>query len=338
MLIFGSKAFLFLNKRSVLLLFLRKTVNLKLIRERRGRMFILKSKSMCAILLIFSTFLPVSFFAYSGEPEYAVRTTKESKLFNITIQGTVSGWSFTRSGILVLSPAVTDATTNDINLVEVVISSGDPIIHPERGAIQFATNNYFLWGIDPFDVVNMSISGNCVTVRPDPDYKDLNLNYFNASSGLFAIPYQIYTGTIEGCVNKKSKTVSGHINVKGKTSISGESASYVADFEGQFAGTGNFNEVISTSETDGFMNVVVTLKLDASFGNNARKSISRREIRKLQNAVLEKLNPGDVLAVKRLKYMPTMIMKINASALEELDTFLEVSEITTISSILRIPQ
>ncbi|MDN3514203.1 MAG: hypothetical protein NG747_07370 [Candidatus Brocadia sp.] len=301
-------------------------------------MFTPKHKAFFVLLLVFSAFLPVSFVTYAGESEYAVRTTNESRLFNITIQGTVSGWSFTRTGILVLSPTVTDATTNDINFVEVVISSGDPIIHPERGAIQFATNNYFLWGIDPFDVVNMSKSGNCITVNPDLDYKDLNLNYFNVSSGLFAIPYQIYSGTIEGCVDKKSKTVSGHINVIGKTSMSGESASYVANFEGQYIGKGNFDNLMSMPETDGFMNVFVTLKLDVSFDNNSRKSFYRREIRKLQNAVLEKLNPDDVVATKRLTYAPTMLLRINENALQELITFPEVSDVTTISSAFRMPQ
>ncbi len=54
-------------------------------------MSILKGRLMCAILLIYSAFLPVSFFAYCGESEYAVRTIKESKLFNIQYRAPYPG-------------------------------------------------------------------------------------------------------------------------------------------------------------------------------------------------------------------------------------------------------
>ncbi len=294
------------------------------------------------LALFLTSSLSISSDVYAEESEYDASTTKESKLYNITIQGTVSGWSFKRTGILTLSPTVSNAvSTNGINPKEVTIISGNPIINPDRGAIQFSTNNYFFNGAHYIDTAYVTLAGDCGDIKVDSKQETFlsSLNFFTVSSGFAAPAYQIYSGTINGCIDRRSRTVSGNIDVRGEVPpFSGMRSTYKASFTGQFAGTGNFNDVISTSETDGFMNVFVTLRLDASFGNNARKSISRRDIRKLQNAVLEKLNPGDVLAVKRLKYAPTMIMKINASALEELDTFPEVSEITTISSAFRIPQ
>ncbi len=304
-------------------------------------MFILKGKSMCEILLIISTLLPINFTACAGESEFGASTTKESKLYNITIQGSVSGWSFKRTGLLTLSPTVSNAvSTNGINPKEVTIISGNPINNPERGAIQFSTNNYFFNGAHYIDTAYVSLSGDCGDIKVDSKQETFlsSLNFFNATSSGSSL-YQIYSGTINGCIDRKSRTVSGNIDVRGEVPpFSGLRSTYKASFTGQFAGTGNFNDVISTSETDGFMNVVVTLKVDASFSNNARKSISRREIRKLQNAVLEKLNPDDVCAVTRLKYAPTMLIRVNENALQELGTFPEVSEITTISSTFRIPQ
>lgn len=284
--------------------------------------------------LFLTSFLPISSDLYAEEFQNSIVKTQGSRLFNITIDGTVSGWPFSRTGILMLAPTF----SNDDNPVEVVIVSGDPLAHPERGAIQFATNDFFLEGATHFDLAFVSISGNCVSIRPDPEYRMMTLNIFNVNSGLTATPYMIYSGTINGCIDRRARTVSGHINVEGTPYYYGNSASYVADFEGQFAGTGNIDNVISTAEAEEFMNVVIALKMDASFSNNLRKSISRREIRKLQNAVLEKLNPDDVLAVKRLKYTPKMIMKVNANALEALDTFPEVDDIAKISSTFTIPQ
>lgn len=305
-------------------------------------MFIPKHKAFIVLLLIFSTFSPVDFIVYAGESENDAGTTKESKLYNITIRGTVSGWSFTRSGILTLSPTVSNAiSTNGINPKEVTIISGNPITNPDRGAIQFSTNNYFLNGAHYIDTAYVSLSGGCCNIKVDSKQETFlsSLNFFTVSSGFTALPYQIYSGTINGCVDRKSKKISGNIDLRGEVPpFSGMRSTYKASFTGQFAGTGNFDNMIATSETDGFTNVVVMLKLDASFVNNPRKSFCRREIRKLQNAVLEKLNPDDVVAAKRLKYAPTILLRIKENALQALGTFPEVSEITTTSSTFKIPQ
>lgn len=287
--------------------------------------------------LFFTSSLPFSSNLHAEESQGSIVKTPRSKLFNITINGTVSGWPFSRTGILMLAPTFDSNGTNDVNPVEVVIVSGEPLgTRPERGAIQFATNDFFLEGSTHFDLALVSVSGNCVSIQPDPEYRMMTPNVFNVNSGITAIPYMIYSGNINGCVDRRARTVSGHINVEGSPYYYGNSASYVADFEGQFAGTVDYDNLISTNEINQFQNIIVSLKMDESI-NDKHKSIYRREIRKLQTAVLEKLNNNDVLTIKRFKYTPTMLMKVTEHALQELVTFPEVDDITNISSAFRVP-
>lgn len=158
----------------------------------------------------------------------------QNPAYQITIAGTASGWNFTRSGVLVLARTVdrTNVSRNGVNPLEVGIVSGNPMISPERGAIQFATNVGLLGARSQLDITTVGVSGNTITIDMAP-----NISYassfvgFNVTSGLTANFWFITSGRIIVTVSPDGRSVSGTINLSGRGSLYGN-ASYSARFSG----------------------------------------------------------------------------------------------------------
>lgn len=155
-------------------------------------------------------------------------------LYQITISGVASGWSFSRAGYLGLASTIdrTNASRNGINRIEVGIVSGNPAVSPERGAIQFATNTGMLGAPSQLDITKVTVSGRKITIKMAPNIAFASsYAVFNVSSGLAADMYFITSGTIVLKLSRNLKSVRGSIKLVGRGALYGY-ASYSATFSG----------------------------------------------------------------------------------------------------------
>ncbi|MEH2316221.1 hypothetical protein [Nostoc sp.] len=148
-------------------------------------------------------------------------STASAALYNVVISGNVIGYPFQRTGQLFTANTVTNVTQNDINPIEVAISSGNPFSAPDTGAIWFATNNTFLDSSSTLDLayVNFStdnVNTSITTIYPDQRIAATGSNIFTAITGITATPYTIYGGEIQLQFYNNFNNVSGTINVVGK--------------------------------------------------------------------------------------------------------------------------
>ncbi len=162
-----------------------------------------------------------------------------SLVYEVTISGSVSGRPFTRTGYVVLSPSITNVTTNGINPLDVWLTSGNPLAAPEVGAISFATNNLYLGSLSRVDLAYVSYDGasRTITVQPDPNYAGLGANVFNNSSGLLGGIYQIYAGTMQLQLSEDARAITGSIGVVGKGAYYYTQVPYQGTITGRFVGT-----------------------------------------------------------------------------------------------------
>lgn len=163
--------------------------------------------------------------------------------WEITIQGQSQDATFQRKGYLVATNTLTTAgTSNGVNVIDMAIYSGSPLLSPESGAIAFMSNNGFI-GDSLVDLVYITFNQNqgCYIMQPDPnmDVNTFTPNVFNTYSGLLANAYQIYNGYATFCSQDGFKTVTGEINVQGSgAQFTRLPSDYKATFTGIFIGNG----------------------------------------------------------------------------------------------------
>lgn len=189
--------------------------------------FLRKLKTIFNILLICSGCIIVCSSVFAG--------TGTARLYNITISGTVSGWSFTRTGVLLLGDTpITKVTVNGVNPKEIAIISGN-IATGGRGVIQFTTNSIWINGSRTLkDLAYVTLSNNCVYVRPDDRLTYVGINSFWVGGSLISsVPYLIDYGSINICPSSDYKRISGSINLFGTAYYTGR-ASYKATITGYY--------------------------------------------------------------------------------------------------------
>jgi hypothetical protein len=178
------------------------------------------------------TFISAGSVAQAAGRQYLV--------YDVAIQGTVSGRSFQRAGqVYVLPGTITTTTTNGVNPLEVWLRSGSPATSPQTGAIWFATNNAFLGSRAQLDLAYVSApSGQLrIDVKPDWRVSATGGNVFNALSGLTADMYQIFDGAMQVTFSSDARQVTGTVSILGTGAIFHSNTPYTATFSGTYKGT-----------------------------------------------------------------------------------------------------
>ncbi|MBV9390108.1 MAG: hypothetical protein JOZ78_27095, partial [Chroococcidiopsidaceae cyanobacterium CP_BM_ER_R8_30] len=158
-----------------------------------------------------------------------------------TIQGTVAQdvrlgvyRNFQGVGQVVSCPTITrTGVTNGVNPFDVALSFGNPYAG-QTGAILFTTNSAFIPGSNSrLDLVSTSLNSQngVLTIVPDSNLAGTSRNIFNATSGLTALPFAVYNGSMDVEFPNGGKSVVGKVDVLGflGTNFYGR---YVANFSG----------------------------------------------------------------------------------------------------------
>lgn len=164
-------------------------------------------------------------------------------VWDVIIQGNVQGRQFQRQAFVYLTtPLSTTGTTNGVNPFEVAISSGNPPVTPEPGAIWFTTNSALLGGRAALDLAYVSYDPTraLILLQPDPNLSATGLNVFTAFPGVTADIYQIFSGSIYLWSQDGFATIMGQLNILGTGAIFHSNTPYVASLSGRFVGSGSF--------------------------------------------------------------------------------------------------
>jgi hypothetical protein len=178
----------------------------------------------------------------------AAATGRPALGYNITIDGAVFSYPFSRQGVLLITAGVSSpATRNGQNPLELVIQSGTPMTSPSRGALQYVSNTLlgYLFGgsattTAQMDVAYISYNPDTRTLIVQPDSSSnlsmttMFLNCFNANSNLTAQVYQVTGGEIRIVFSADMKTFQGTIKVVGSSTFFYGSASYEAKISGTY--------------------------------------------------------------------------------------------------------
>jgi hypothetical protein len=167
-------------------------------------------------------------------------------VWEVTYTGQSQGVNFSRQGnISIAWEPFASQTSNQPNPIELAFYSGNPLSSPESGAIWFMTNNHFLSSENNTDLADISTvptvdnSGQCIVVVPDPNTTgsvEGAANIFNASSGVTADVYKIFSGTMSICSADGWNTINGEIHMLGIGTVSQSNAEYHATISGQYIG------------------------------------------------------------------------------------------------------
>jgi hypothetical protein len=189
-----------------------------------------------ALVLLLAGILPAVASATDSATDYA---PVGSNVYQVTITGTASGNAFSRTGLVVMSRTITRTTTNGVNALDVWLTSGSPITSPQRGAITFASNNYYIGSRSLVDLafVTWNAATQTVTVRPDANTAAIGANVFNSSSGVLGSLYQIYGGQMQLRLTNGGTRVSGTIDVIAKGAYYYTQVRYQATITGIYIGT-----------------------------------------------------------------------------------------------------
>jgi hypothetical protein len=163
-------------------------------------------------------------------------------IYNVIIQGEALEIPFQREGILLVThvPIGTAGTQNGENPFELFLTSGNPGVAPESGAIWFMTNNAFLGSDAQIDLAFTTFdpAAQLITVQADPNLSAVGANVFNARSGLLANAYQIFDGTMQIQSQDNWQTITGQLNILGTGAIFHSNSPYIAQIRGVYAGEG----------------------------------------------------------------------------------------------------
>jgi hypothetical protein len=179
-------------------------------------------------------------------PWYAYAGT--ALIYDVSLQGTVNtSTSFQGTGRLVITSTITTSgTTNGVNPVDVALGLGNPAASPSPGAILYYTNAYLAGSNSALDLAYVSVSGNCLTVQPDPQLlmglQKQNPSMFTVSSSVTAQLYFVLQGTMKLCSNDGWQTLQGTVNYLGSSFYSSPypSMPYQATISGRFVGSTSF--------------------------------------------------------------------------------------------------
>lgn len=158
-------------------------------------------------------------------------------IYNVTLQGASSGWSFMRLGKMALAPtAATYGTTNGVNPFDVLIISGNVWGTGGIGAISFATNTALIGGVAKVDLAYMSYNQTTckLDIRVDNRLGQTFGSAFTSKSGITAQPWAVQGGSAVLQFSKDLKTVKGTLDLVGRGSLYGN-ASYRASVNGSFS-------------------------------------------------------------------------------------------------------
>lgn len=152
-------------------------------------------------------------------------------VYSIRITGKVSGWSFSRTGTLILARTVRHSGTSNVNPVEICFASGNPWSSPSTGAIVFVSNTACVGAPAKLDiaVVRATAANNVVQARPVASLSAASVNGFNAASGITAQIYQTTFGST--AFRFAGNRVAGVIDIRGRNG-GGQYASYSAQVTG----------------------------------------------------------------------------------------------------------
>jgi hypothetical protein len=191
--------------------------------------------------LLFALVLVLALFVATIAPRSASASSipAGSLIYEVTIRGSASGNAFNRVGYVVLTPTITRDTTNGVNPVDVWFVSGNPVVTPQVGAINFATNLQLRNHRSALDVAYVTWDSRTatITVRPDWQYAAIGLNVFNNSSGLLGGIYQIYDGQLQLQLGNGGSTISGTVNFVAKGAYYYFNVPYNATIQGRLVQT-----------------------------------------------------------------------------------------------------
>lgn len=159
-----------------------------------------------------------------------------SAIYQVTISGVASGWSFTRTAYLAVSQTVdtVNASGTGLNPREFTLLSGNPISSPSRGAIQFSTNTGVLGARARLDVAYVSANTRtgAVSINLAPNVsRGSSFELFNVNSGLTANVYFISSGRMNLQFSNNGQRVSGTAAFLGNGALFG-TASYAIQISG----------------------------------------------------------------------------------------------------------
>jgi hypothetical protein len=174
-----------------------------------------------------------SFMSAAGESPVSATLTPAGR-WQVTIRGTVSGWSFTRSATVTSYRTITQiGTTNGINPVDLCLKSGFPAGLPSRGAIWFGSNSgCFPYRRSYLDMAYVSASGTRAVVQPDSRLLATYVNTWTSSNSLAACPFSPASGTVVYQLGAGG-TITGTISLRG--------------YGGAFCGWSNYQATLSGS-------------------------------------------------------------------------------------------
>jgi len=126
--------------------------------------------------------------------------------YAVTVEGTVNGVSFSRSGTVYV------ASSAGGNPIDVCLISGFPLGAPQVGAVQFLSNTV----CDPnssnnVDMGTATVSGSTITVEANPMMASTGMSLFTDSNSIFACPYSVQSGSMK--VTVTNGRASGSIDV-----------------------------------------------------------------------------------------------------------------------------
>lgn len=195
-----------------------------------------------ALIAILVTSISVFSPAQATTPKASASAAARSFLrYQVTITGSAGGRAFTRTGTLTVTSTITNVgTTNGVNPLDVVLTSGTPVTSPQTGAIQYATNTYLLGGSAQLDMsyVSYNQSTRTISIQPDGRLAATGLNCFNVANGLTASLYLVNSGQMNVTLSSNGQRVTGTINFVGYAF--GPGLPYQATISGQLVQQGTF--------------------------------------------------------------------------------------------------
>jgi hypothetical protein len=213
-------------------------------------------RSSCASIVVIALFIVVLL-----TPQHIYKTASATILgspntsvgvpvsvYNIVIEGVVSGTPFQRTGqLLVTHQPVSQVTAS--NLFDILLVSGDPWGFPDTGSIQFTSNSAMVGQAHvplvgqihvPLATVIADPATGVIIARTQPDFAvhSGGANGFNAHSGFIAPFYFIMYGEMQMQTLDRWQTITGIIEALGSSEAFNPTTPYQAQFAGTYAGEG----------------------------------------------------------------------------------------------------
>jgi hypothetical protein len=201
-------------------------------------------RSSCASIVVIALFIVLLTPHIHGTASATVLGSPSTSVgvpisvYNIVIEGVVSGTPFQRTGqLLVTHQPVSQVTAS--NPFDILLVSGDPWVSPDTGSIQFTSNSAMV-GQTPVPMARVTAdpATGVITARTQPDSAVIGANGFNARPGITAPFYFIMDGAMQIQSVDGGQTVNGIIEVVGSSEAFNPTTPYQAQFAGTYAGEG----------------------------------------------------------------------------------------------------